>query len=169
MNEFWLGGIKVIEHASLSFNQAYSSKRVSTDHQMGDGGTIRQTLIGTENKLRTQINGWGWMPLNLAGLDYSQPMLLKCFDPRIVAGASETITLPAARRSDAGYTPIGYAMVGDEEILTTIDNITDDVATLVTMPGATSYHVQYVPEITVLATLTENYQSEPDRYYWTLD
>ena len=52
---------------------------------------------------------------------------------------------------------------------TTISDITNNLATLDTVTGATSYHVQYIPEITVYATLTENYTSESDRYSWSID
>jgi len=167
MNSFTLGGIAVPLHARLKFNQSYESKRVSTDHAMGDGSTERQTLAGTADKLRTTLSGFGWSPLGLNGLDYTGSLVLKCVEPLIITSASNVITIPAARRSDAGYTPVGFAIVDDLQVSTTI-NIVDNIATLGTVSGATGYQAQYVPEITVYASFKESLASETASYNWSL-
>ncbi len=170
MNAFSVGGVAVIEDARLRFSQEYFDRRVSSDMPTGDGGLIRQTLLGSVGKLRTRITcETAWQPINLAGLDLSQPVTLQCFEPRIISGTTEVITLPAARRTDSGYIPIGYAMVDGVETSTVITDTTDNVVTLAVVAGADSYHAQYVPELTVYADLSESYASESDRYAWTLD
>jgi hypothetical protein len=169
MNSFEIAGIVIIRNSALKFSQNYSSKRVGVDHQMGDSSTTRQTLLGTDEKIKTRIDGFGWQSPNLAGETFTQPVLLKCVKPRVVNSSTVAVTLPAARRTDTGYTPTGYAIVAGEEVATTINDITANVATLIAVTGATSYHVQYVPEITVFATYVETYSSDDDTYTWSLD
>ena len=165
MNSFTIGGIEVTLRASASWNQQYRPKAIGTDHNMGDGGSVRQTLAGSVGKLRTVIEGNGFTPVGIAGLDYTSSMTLKCAEPRIVTGATTTIVIPANRRADDA--PAGFAIVDGEQVSTPISIVTNTV-TLTAVSGATAYQVEYVPEITVLADLVEGFNTTSGIHTWTL-
>ena len=73
--------------------------------------------------------------------------------PRQVSSNTTTVTLPASRRTDAGQTPIAFALVNDYLMPTTISNAADinaqttNDAILASVADATSYRVHYFPEI----------------------
>ena len=105
------------------------------------------------------LTGAGWWPSGLESLDYDDPLTLLCGGPFTILSASNVIALPAARRTDAGYTPVGYARksgagaaVGGGELVPTPLSIATDAATLTPVSGATGYQVAYWPALTVIAT-----------------
>lgn len=145
---FQLGAVLIPAEAVLDFSQSYEP--------LGDGPPLR-TMTGAAikqaawAKLRTTLAGGGWWPAALEGLDYSQPLTLKCAQQRAVHSASNVIVLPAARRTDAGYTPVGHAIGADGRLVPTPLNLVVDTATLTTVAGALGYQVAYWPQLTVYA------------------
>lgn len=159
-----IGGIEINPEVGASFSQSYLNRRISTDHYMGDGSIIRQTLAGTNGKLATRIEGSGWAPLGLESIDTTVKQVIKCGAPLSISGASTSITIPSARRSDSGYTPLGFAVVSGGIVPTTI-SMTDDDATLGAVTGATSYYVTYVPEITAWVDIESQSLDSSDGKY----
>jgi hypothetical protein len=101
------------------------------------------------------LTGRGWIPAGLDGIDYTSSMLLKCAAAKMITSPSNVIALPAERRTDSGYEPRGYAIVEGARVDTSI-GFAVDVATLGTVAGASFYQVEYFPEITVFATLSNS-------------
>jgi len=132
------------------FSQTYELLAATESDRMVDGSL--DTSTHWAGKLKTRISGEGWTPPVLLGLDYTSQMTLKCGAPIAAQDASNTVTIPAARRTDTGHTPVGFAIVDGKEVQTPITGIVANVATLTTVTGASSYVVWYWPEITVQVT-----------------
>ena len=81
------------------------------------------------------------------GLDVSHA--LGCVAPRSVQSAGRSITLPAARRSDAA--PYGFAVDEIGLLRPVAVSVAGDVATLSEFAAAVSYQVLYYPLLTVRA------------------
>lgn len=167
MIEFKLGGVVIPIESLDNHSERFTSKRRSTDLLMGDGSTLRQTLSGTEDKLKIRLSGGGWAPIGLTSLDYSSSMTLLCGLRRSIGSASNVITIPSARRSDSGFEPIGLAVV-DGELQETTISIVSNEATLGVVAGAEGYQVQYWPEITVYADLEESMDASSATYSWEI-
>lgn len=145
-----IGSVVVPPQARLEFSQTYTELNGQTFRRTADGsGVLRSVWSG---KLRTTIAGKGWIPSSFDNLTAGASLTLKCAMPRSVSGATTTITLPAARRSDSGHTPVGFALLGEEQVESAITDITDNVATLTTVTGATGYRVLYLPQLSVVLT-----------------
>lgn len=153
---FSLGGIPVSPQAGLEFVQRYEPEDSVALTRLAGGGLLQDVAW---RKLATTIEGSGRYPPGLDGLDYDQPLVMRCAQPRELTAAGNVFALPAARRSDAGFGPVGYALVtaaGDDPILdprwqdTAVD-LVGDTATLAVVAGASLYQVWYWPELTVFA------------------
>ena len=152
---FELGGIRVAIEAALNFSQTYEPLGGTARLRLMSGAAVQQVWW---RRLRTVLTGDGWWPPGLDGLDYDGPLTLLCAQPRTLQAASNVLTLPAARRSDAGYTPQGYAVVrgqsaqvGGGDLVATPLALAGDVATLDVVAGAVGYQVAYWPALTVVA------------------
>lgn len=166
MVNFQLDTVTVATMAGLTFSQEYSP--------LG-GSQLLRTLNGAgfkqQNWQKTKITtrGSGWIPAGLQELDYSVSMTMKCSAPRQQQGVSNVFTLPSARRSDTGYEPFGFGLVGDEWI-STVTNVVTDTATLTVVTGATEYRVLWYPELTVFAEPpTDTGNLGDGNYEWTLE
>ena len=162
--DFQLDGLIFPDVAKKDFNQTYEPLGGRTVHRMGDGTAALQQSF---SKIKTVLTGQGWTPGGLDNLDYTQAMLLKCAAPRIQTSTSNIMTIPADRRSDGDFVPIGFAVVDGVQVETTI-GIVVDLATLGVVSGASSYQVQYYPEITVYAEFDESSDLSNANYNWTL-
>lgn len=152
---FSLGGVVVPIESALDFSQTYEPLGGVARLRMMSGALVQQ--VGWR-KLRTTLSGAGWWPSGLEGLDYDSALTLLCAAPRAILSASNAIALPSARRTDAGYTPVGHARltggataVGGGELVPTPLTLAADVATLTPVAGATGYQVAYWPVLSVLA------------------
>ena len=145
---FELGGVSIPAEAHHGLSQDYEILRAVSRVRMSDGTLKQQQAWG--GKLKTTIQGKGWLPAALDGIDYSQPLLLKCGQGQAISSASNAIALPSARRSDAFHAPTGYAIVSGKHVSTGL-SVLADTATLDVVSGATQYGVVYYPEITVYA------------------
>lgn len=144
---FELGGVVVPIHAGLGLNQRIESAGGSTSLRLSGGALIKQTAW---SKLRVTLSGDGWSPPGLGALDYSATLVLKCGLPDSVSSASNVITLPASRRTDAGYLPFARAHLADGWQDTPV-SITGNDATCTAVSGAIAYSVWYFPQLTVYA------------------
>lgn len=173
INTLEIDGVRVPTEAVLEFEQEYTDLAGVSFERLADGaGVVRSTWSG---KLATRLRGEGWAPSALENLALGTTHVMRCIMPRQVAGAGLSITLPAARRSDAGHEPIGLAAVGDALIETPITNLADilsgasDAATLTAVAGADGYRVQYWPEITAVITSNTSRGRSRAVYDWALE
>lgn len=153
---FELGGIRVPIESVLDFEQGYESIGGTALLRFMSGGAVLQTYW---QKLRTTLSGAGWWPPGLDGLDYDAPLTLKCAAPRAIRAAVAAIALPAARRTDAGFVPIGHAVVpgasvgvSGGDLVPTAVSIAANLATLTPVTGAIGYQITYWPQLIVFAT-----------------
>ncbi len=160
MASFEIGGIVVaLEAGDGTVQQTYQPKREGNILEMGDGTSIKQSLIGTLGKLRTVLSvQTAWSPAAIANLDFSAEMPLKCAEQRSAADAVNVITITSKRRSDSPYDVKGYGIV-DGRLVSSPVAINVDEVTVTPVPGATSYEVVYWPEINVFASFREGINS----------
>lgn len=145
---FEIGGIVVPLRAALALSQQIEPVGGSVTRRLGQGALIKQT---TWRKSRITLSGSGWCPIGVGALDWDAPQLLKCGLPEGITSAATSITLPAGRRSDAGYEPFARAHMSDGEWRDTPVGIAANVATVTPIAGAIAYQVWYWPVFTVLA------------------
>lgn len=140
-----LGGIVIPFRAANGFDQQVEPIGASSLRRTINGTAIKQTAWA--GKLRVTLQGDGWAPLGLQGLDYSAPLTLRCAIPEAIRSQVAAITLPAGRRSDPGYAPFGRAhLPGGAEVATPV-SLVGDVATCTAVAGAIGYAVWYWPEL----------------------
>jgi hypothetical protein len=160
-----IGGIEVPIHASLSLRQTYEPIGGSTVLRMQSGAAIKQTHW---RKLRTSIQADGWIPPGLDAIDYSQPLQLACVATRSMMTSALVVDLPAARRSDAGYTPVAWALVGGgwQSAAVAMDG---NEATITPVAGASRYKIDYYPLLTVFTDgPSEEVDATNAAFRWTL-
>ncbi len=131
---------------------------------MGNGA-LRET-IAWSGKIELSIRGIGWTPPGIEGIDYNQDIVIKCTRPRVKASTANIIIIPATRRGDAGYEPTASAVVNGRTIATTISLI-GNTATLPIIAGASTYRVQYYPEITARAQLEAQDTDMENSHGWS--
>ena len=108
-------------------------------------------------KLRTTLNGGGWLPAGLEGLDVLVPHMLLCAAPRALQSTAPAVLLPANRRSDAPeYAPQGLALFADGRHVDTPGVLTGDTLTLTPVAGAVRFQVRYWPALPVFITTLSN-------------
>lgn len=143
-----IGSIIVPAQSLLEFGQDYEELSGQTFGRTADGSGVLRSLWS--GKLRTVLSGKGWVPSAFENIAPGSTHVIKCAMPRTASSATTSVTLPAARRADAGHTPIGFALVGDNLTDTAITGIVADVATLTAVAGADGYRVHYFPQITAV-------------------
>jgi hypothetical protein len=160
-----IGGLVVTVQAAGEIEQSFDDIGGSAIIRMLDGTGIKQSHW---RKLRTRITGSGQVPPGLAGLNYDDELLLKSCGARSIQAATNVITVPAARRTDAGYEPRGYAIVNGMYAFTPLA-LVGDVATLTAVSGAQGYGVKYWPQLTVLAEFSESNQETRSIWSWQIE
>jgi len=161
-----INGVAVPVYAMLNISQQYTPLQAVYRARTAGGSLVQRTLW--DSKLRTVVTGSGVIPPGISDIDYSSSFTLSCVAPRSLVSASANITIPAARRTDAGSTPYGRALTGDTWESTPV-TMNGNVAELTPVSGATQYQVVYFPELTVIADpATEDHPSHGPVYGWTL-
>lgn len=149
LGNFNLGGVEVPLFASLGINQTYENIGGFLVRRTMDGSAIKQQQW---TKLSTSVSGRGSIPAGFDELDFTQPLLMRCIGVRGITSADNVVELPAARRSDTGFEPSGFARLNGEFLWqSTTINIVGDTATLGIVSGAAQYRVEYFPEFTVFS------------------
>lgn len=161
------GSILIPTEAVPEFDQRYEDLAGQTFRRTADGSGILRS--GWQGKIATRISGRGWVPAGIGAAAAGSTHVIKCAIPREASSATTSVTLPAARRTDTGHTPIGFALVGDRLVSTAITGITSNVATLTAVSGATGYRVHYWPQITAVVTANECTGSHQAEYRWAIE
>lgn len=114
--------------------------------RLGLGAAVHQEVW---RKTRTTLSASGLIPPGLAAVDWTAAHPLGCVAPRSIQAASNVITLPAARRTDAA--PYGFAVDVTGLLRPVGVSVAGNTATLAVWAGAVSYQVLYYPLLTVRA------------------
>lgn len=146
-----LGNIHIPTEALDGFSQGYYPLHRTNMVRMADG-TVDVRKLWLADKLQTRISAHGWVPPGFGSLSRGDQVLVSCAMPTSHQSATNEVTLPANRRSDADFTPVGFAIVDGDMVETTVDDITDNVATLGTVAGADAYVAHIWPEFTAVVT-----------------
>lgn len=163
---FQIGNCVIELPQAINFEQTYEEFGGVVTHRMMSGAAIRQT---NWSKLRTTLTGDGFLPPGLHGVDWKSSQTLKCGTTRSLASTSNVITLPAARRTDAGYTPTAMALKAGWWQPTPVE-VAANVATCTAVSGATNYMVEYYPQLTVFIdppSITMDRMA--GKYRWTIN
>lgn len=168
MKTFILATLSLTFESHLDLSQSYDEEQASRITRHSDGSARKQTAW--RGKIKTTLNGSGWIPPGFELLDYESSMEMSCIALKSVTSASNIITLPAARRADTGYTPYGMAHVDGARIDTPVLSIVSNVVTLDDVNLASHYTVFYYPKITVFASLPQQQCDVINqKYSWTLE
>lgn len=137
------------------------------------GEFVRRKLSGSAvkqshwRKLGTRISGDGWIPPALAAVSFTGTVEISCIAPRAVNSATNSVSLPTARRTDTGVT--AFAIVAGSAVSTPC-NVVGDTATATTVTGATAYQFLYYPRITCYsAGPSEALDAQRGVYQWTIE
>jgi hypothetical protein len=149
---------------------------VSQGYSRVDGGSSllrKMNGAGLEqtnwSRLATKISGKGWAPVALAGVDWSAAVQIDCVQPRAIASATNSATLPTARRSDLTDNVFARAIVASRLVETPV-SLAGDVATATAVTGATGYQFHYYPKLSCISRgPVEDLDLETGSYGWSLD
>lgn len=159
-----LGDASVPFEANIGFTQTYAPAKPRKLKYYSNGNPI-PLKSAVSKKIKTVMSAPGGVwPDSFDGLDWDAVLLLKCARERAVSGATNVITIPAARRSDAGYEPFGFAQVGDRKVPAAIISVSTNQYTLAINPDAIKYGVGYYPQFDVLAE-----KKSTGKYGWSIE
>jgi len=160
-------GTAIIEvPQALQFSQTYEEFGGVNTLRMADGSAVRQS---NWSKLRTTLSGEGFVPPGLAGVAWKTQQTLKCGVKRSLQSPSNVIALPAARRTDAGYEPNGYALKDGMWLPSSVSVVTN-TATVTAVTGATAYMVEYYPQFTAFIEPPQaDFNRTTGTYRWTIN
>lgn len=166
MSHITIGGITIPIESIKDFNQRYEPLGATSILRMADGSGVEQTAW--TGKLKVVTSGSGWVPTGLDALGKGEH-LFKCGVHRAIQTASNVIVLPSARRTDADFIPLGFAVV-DNKLVETDISISGDTATLTAVADATGYRVHYWPELTVfIRDVPESWQQSTNTHSWSFE
>ena len=140
-----LGGLPIILHAG-AVGQSYSQETGWTDVRLSGGSLVRMAHWSKET---ITMSGAGWMGLGFDALDYTQPLELRCTQPKTITGNSLTYTLNSTPRPDVE--PWAHALIGSHWVRTAV-SVSGKTATVTAVAGASAYRVSWMPVFNVLAT-----------------
>lgn len=153
MRVLTIGGIPISVESSDSISQTYEAIGGFTLLRTMQGGGIPQR---NWRKLKTTITvpAARFLPA-LHALDMDVPHVIQCLAARQIAGTSNAVTLPAARRADVE--PYGFAVMPSGFMVRTPGVLAGSVLTLTPVAGAVRYTACYVPElVAVITALSEH-------------
>lgn len=163
-----IGSLSIPLLAALEIDQQYQPIGGETILRAVSGRGIKQM---TYQRLRITTSGSGWLPPGLHALDYAAQHVLSCVVPRGLAAdfATRQATLPAARRSDSGFTPFATALLAGGRAVSTPVVMAGNVATCDAVAGALAYQIKYYPAPTVwLMRPNESGNQADASYRWEL-
>ncbi|QDF95204.1 hypothetical protein CJ010_00865 [Azoarcus sp. DD4] len=134
-----INGIAFPVRAAGRITQTYAPLGGFATRRTASGRLIAQE---TWRRISTQISAEGLIPAALDSIDWSGELTIACVATRARQSATPSITLPAARRTDAA--PYGFGLVGHQLVPTAV-SMAGDVATLAAVAGASAYTVLYYP------------------------
>lgn len=154
-----LGGVAI---------EAEKGAPVQSYAPLGDG-VIRYRSRGRPVKFRhwtrrmsVSVSGSGILPPGLSGLNYDEPLELRCTKPLSISTASLTTTLTTDVRPDRA--PWAFAYV-DERWQRSPVSVVGRAVTFTAVAGATAYQVCWMPVLMVFVSPPD--ESMSDRHEWS--
>lgn len=163
-----IGSLSVPLLAALNITQDYAPMDPETVLRTVSGAGLKQS---TWSKMRITTRGGGRVPAGLESINTKTQMVLGCITPCSIPAvfATRQATLPAARRSDSGHVPWGFAILADHTPVKTAATMAGNVATLTAVTGAVEYVACYLPQYTVWAFRhTTSGERKSAAYSWEL-
>lgn len=153
-----LGGVPIVLHAGAP-EESIEPIGGNSLLRMSGGAAVKQQHW---SRSAGSINGAGWMPPGLDGLDYTGPLELRSTKVQNQAGAGPTFKLAGTPRPD--YAPWGMALVGRDwvDVPSSYEPGEDGapgVLTIPPIPGATLYMASWLPVFSVFANKPGGSQS----------
>lgn len=124
--------------------QEYSAESGTTDARLSNGRLVRMHHWRKES---ITLSGQGWMGAGLDGLEYSQPLELRCTQPKSITTGALSAELTSAPRPDVE--PWAMAKVQGDWVSTQC-SLAGAVASITPVAGASAYRVSWMPMYTVL-------------------
>lgn len=142
--DLMIDGLRLPLPIAGEIEQSYEFFGGYTMLRLGAGAAVHQEAW---RRIRTTLSASGIAPPGLDGIDWSQPHTLGCVAARSIQSASNVITIPAARRTDAP--PYGWAITAAGLLIPAAIAVVGNIATLGAVGGAIGYHVAWYPLLTV--------------------
>ena len=159
-----IGGVLVPTYGRVGLAQSYAPVGGVFRGRMASGRLVQQIHW---RRLRTTIQGLGWVPAGVDLIDYDEPVVIDCIAPRSVLSASTSVALPDTRRPDADV--VAHARTGTEDWVRTSLAMDGDAAQITPVSGALQYQVRWYPRLTCfLDPPEERLDAETAEWSWTL-
>lgn len=142
MPEVMLGGIPIRLHSG-AVQQEYTPLGGVTRARRSGGALV---IMRHWAKTAITLRGTGWMGPGFAGLDFDQPLVLRCTAPLSLTTTSLTGHIVGKYRAD--YEPWSLFFDGRDWHPAEIE-MTDNAFVLTEAPGALQYQVCWMPEFEV--------------------
>lgn len=157
-----LGGIPLVAHDGPPSQQYKVGAEGRARVRLSQGALVNMRHW---SKTAITVSGSGWMGPGLDGLNFDQPLELRCTQPRSIRGAGTSFTLTSTPRPDVA--PWALALVDTEWVITPA-SVADQVATVTPVDGATLYQVQWMPMFSVYVDREEAMDASAATFDWTL-
>jgi hypothetical protein len=168
MKTFILGALSLPFEAHLELSQDYEEEIDKRLTRHADGSARQQ--INWRGKIKTRLTGAGWIPPGFDLLDYENSLEMSCIAAKSVISQDRVITIPSARRADAGFEPCAIASVDGGRVDAAITGTVGNVVIVAPVANAQFYTVFYYPKINVFASLpTQRHDAINDKYSWELE
>ncbi len=163
MADVMLGGIPIRLHCGAPI----------PEHTPIGGSTVARRSGGAAVKMQhwrkwaITIRSVGWLGPGLMGLDFSQPLELRCIRQQSLTTTALTGTLPGSPRPDDA--PWALAYVGGEWQFTPVVVAPDKTFTITEVPGALEYKVCWLPVFMVFSEPpAESLDVATNTHTWTI-
>jgi hypothetical protein len=160
--KFTIGGVPIEVPQSLSLTCAYEDQGGVQTLRMGSGRPLRKSYW---TRVKMTVTCEGLVPAGLSGLDWTVPLTVQAPSPRSTYAVSNSIALPAARRSDAAPTALAWV---DGYPRPTPVTLNGNTATAAPVANATGYTFAYHPEFSALVTKTESADRTNGTFSWNI-
>lgn len=140
-----LGGLPLLLHSGPPRQSIEPATEGRTRTRLAGGALVQMTHF---RKVTIAIAGSGYMGPGFNGLDYSQPLELRCTQQRSMTSTSLTLTLDGTPRPD--FAPWALALVGRAWLPTPVA-VDGRAATVTAVADAQLYRVEWMPVYTVFA------------------
>ncbi|MGF6692651.1 hypothetical protein M2318_002723 [Metapseudomonas resinovorans] len=163
MSRIMLGGIPIRIDSGAPTVEYSPTGGVSTARRSG-GALVKMRHW---RKTAITIRGTGWMGPGFAGLDFDQPLELRCTKQQSLTTTALTGTLPGTPRPDDS--PWALAYVGGDWQRTPVEVEPDRTFTITAVPGALQYQVCWRPVFTVFCEPPpESMDPASNTHDWTI-
>ncbi|MCY1533621.1 hypothetical protein D9M68_689600 [compost metagenome] len=162
MTDVMLGGIPIRLHSGAAVQDYAPVGGVTTARRSG-GALVKMRHW---RKTAITVRGSGWMGPGFAGLDFDQPLELRCTKQQSLTTTALTGALPGTPRPDV--VPWALAYVGGDWRLTPVE-VDGGSYTITAVAGALQYQVCWMPVFSVFCEPPpESMDPASNTHDWTI-